>query len=218
MSGQMAPDLRLLNDGLPYARLCEQLQHDGWEEIGRSEWAWVFGHPRCDLAIRVTPLDPAFRLFAERVLGAGGVPGFAWIDAIHELSGSGYAVVMERLQPVPMPEAKRFCAEVESDERQGMREFLVALTDEGKRRWASFGGWDSNPRNVMSRDDGELVITDPVYLDGIALRQALENSDHSAFEGLSAEELTAFCDTPQFGSGGEGKRALVLALLKDIRG
>ena len=57
---------------LPRAATADEaraiLSAAGWCELGTGDWAWVLASPDDSLAARVTPFDPAFRLFAEACL------------------------------------------------------------------------------------------------------------------------------------------------------
>ena len=40
----------------------------GWRQVGAGDWSWVFADPSDELAARVTPFDPGYRMFAEACL------------------------------------------------------------------------------------------------------------------------------------------------------
>ena len=87
--------------GLPHGSTADQARAiftgAGWRPVGSGDWAWVLASPDDNLVARVTPFDPAFRLFADATLRGPSNPYLVRIDELLPLRHRGYVVVMERL-------------------------------------------------------------------------------------------------------------------------
>lgn len=193
----MRSDLaRLLGHG-EFFEAEQALKGAGYAETGRGDWSRIFRRGNAPEVVRLTPFDPAFRLFAEAQL-ADPVDGFVDVLALLPVGPVGFATVMAYGEPVDRVLAVRFCEAlpVAVDAR------IDALVAEGRKRWAFFGGRDVHPGNVLMTD--RLVLTDPVFIDGPRLRTAILEADVDALAGFDICELRAFSHLPFFAKDGEG--------------
>ena len=87
----------------------------GWRTVGSGDWAWVLASPDGSLVARVTPFDPAFRLFADASLRGPSNPYLVRVDELLPLRRRGYVVVMERLHPADENRALRLAAALTVD-------------------------------------------------------------------------------------------------------
>jgi hypothetical protein len=215
----MSPLFALFED-LTAAEAIEALQREGWREIGIGDWSWVLASPDGDLACRVTPIDPAYRLFAEACLAA---PANPWLPLIHELvplRGSGFAVVMERLWPADAAAAEAFCLALglPCDSEPGaaapsppllahdpdlaaVRALVLELARIGAERYALWGGSDVRPGNVMEDARGRMKLMDPVFVAGRSIVAAIEEGRADLLAGFSRAELEDFLTIPVFAPG-----------------
>src|SRR5580765_4127060 len=82
----------------------------GWREIGVGHCAWVFAAPHDAWVARVTPVDPAYRMFADDCLSGPANRFLPRVVEIVPLRRDGYIVVMERLWPADEKMADAFRA------------------------------------------------------------------------------------------------------------
>lgn len=70
--------------GLPHDSTADQARAifsaAGWRTVGSGDWAWVLASPDDNVVARVTPFDPAFRLFAYASLWGPSNPYLVRID------------------------------------------------------------------------------------------------------------------------------------------
>jgi len=187
---------RLLRHG-DFFEAIRTLEDAGYVEIGRGDWSRTFRRGDSPEVVRLTPYDPAFRLFAEAQL-ADPVDGFIAIHAVLPLGPNGFATVMAFGERVDQGAARRFCDALPSpvDKR------IEALVAEGRKRWTFFGGRDVHPGNVLMTD--RPVLTDPVFIDGPRLRTAIVDVDLDALGDFDIGHLRAFSHLPFFAKDGEG--------------
>lgn len=69
------------------------------------------------------------------------------------------------------------------------------------RRESWCGPPDTNPTNIMRRDDGTLVLTDPFYADGPSLYSAALNDPESVARLIPPRERRYITEIPLAESG-----------------
>ena len=213
----------------------ERLVAAGWRQVGAGDWSWVFADPGDACAIRVTPFDPGYRMFADDCLGGLANPWLPRVEQILPLARDGYAVLMERLWPAPEAEASAFCAAlgianetlqppptpgptVAADEPDlvVLRARIQALLTRAKARHGAWAVCDIREGNVMADRDGRLKLVDPVGVGGFLIARALRDGRVAdVLASFSRAQLADFLTIPYFGPGREGldERAELLALL-----
>ena len=179
-------------------------------------------------AARVSPWDAAYRLHAERCLGARN-PYLPRIDAIAPVGALGHVVMMERLHPAPEDAAAALCAALVTAGDSGwpapegldvsamagdpdvaaLRRHVRALDDEGARTLPFWGGLDVRPGNVMADAGGQLKLIDPVFVAGRKIIAAIEARDRAALARLPPGALAAFFTIPPLQDGGGPLREAV---------
>lgn len=187
---------RLLGHG-EYLEAIRTLEAAGYVKIGRGDWSRTFRRGDDPEVVRLTPFDPAFRLFAEAQLD-DPVDGFVAIHAVLPLGPTGFATVMAFGERVDQDAARRFCDALPLP----VETRIDALVAEGRKRWTFFGGRDVHLGNVLMTD--RLVLTDPVFIDGPRLRTAILEADVGALAAYDIGDLRAFSHLPFFAKDGEG--------------
>lgn len=190
-------DLARLLGQSEFLEAIRTLEDARYVEIGRGDWSRTFRRGDELEVVRLTPYDPAFRLFAEAQL-ADPVDGFIAVHAVLPLGPTGFATVMAFGERVDQEAARRFCDALPLP----VETRIDALVAEGRNRWTFFGGRDVHPGNVLRTD--RLVLTDPVFIDGPRLRTAILEADVDALAGFDICELRAFSHLPFFAKDGEG--------------
>ena len=199
----------------------ELLEAHGWREVGVGDWSWTLADPEDRLAARLTPFDPAYRLHAKATLAGPANRWLPRIDAILPLAGHGYAVMMERLWPADTDRAAAFCAALGIANESGyaspadvpfpeadadladLRRRVLALRDEGARRYRLWGGSDIRPGNVLADRRGGLKLVDPIFLRGPAILQAIEAGRADLLADFTGSQLAAFLTIRVFQPGPE---------------
>jgi hypothetical protein len=197
------------------------LESAGWRVVGTGDWAWVLASPDDRLAARVTPFDPAFRLFADACLAGPPNRFLVRVDEIVPLRHEGYVVVMERLHPADEDRAHDLVASLggvtASDSRPAaasagladhpdlddLRRRIDDLLAVGARRFRLWGGADIRPGNILQTVDGHLRLTDPVYVHGPSIYEAIRDGRADALGDFSRTELEDFLRIPAFTPGPE---------------
>ncbi|HEY9309285.1 MAG TPA: hypothetical protein VIP82_15890 [Microbacterium sp.] len=194
----------------------------GWNEVGVGDWAWVHASPDGSVVARVTPFDPAFRLFADACLEGWTNPLLVRVDELVPLRHKGYAVIMERLHPADEDRAQRLAAALtigpdgipappetsdaglaaDSDVID-LRNRLGELVAEGDRRFRVWGGADIRPANILQSVDGQLRVTDPVFVRGLDIFEAIRDGDADRLGDFSRADLHDFLSIPVFPPGPE---------------
>jgi pimeloyl-ACP methyl ester carboxylesterase len=154
--------------GADHVAMAQSLLGAGWSTCGVGDWAVVLASPSGELAARISPFDPTApytcALF-RRAAATGQVPV---LHAFLELEGGAVCSVMDRLHPVGHDEGAAFFRALAAREPEVAD--LVAAIDEvlatAREELPWCGPLDPNPANVMRRDTGALVLTDPFYADG----------------------------------------------------
>lgn len=170
----------------------------------------------------MTPFDPAYRMHAEACLTGAANRWLPRIDAVLPLRRDGYVTVMERLGPAPEAQAEGFCAALGIPNDSGyeapeldvtamradreliaLRERLLALLGEGRRRYRFWGGSDIRPGNVMADAEGWLKLVDPVFVSGPTLVKAIASGDRRVLCDFTYAQLHDFLTIPAFKPGAE---------------
>ena len=174
----MIDELAVLEDLPPDAdhAVAEQvLVGASWSRCGVGDWAVVLVSPTGRLAARVTPFDPVAPYTAELFRLAASTSQVPSLHAFVELEGGAVCTVMERLYPVEPDRAAAFFRALAAREPDvsELVHALDAVLDRARRELPWCGPLDPNPANVMRRDGGDLVLTDPFYADGRNVYQSI---------------------------------------------
>lgn len=210
----------MLTGDMSAAEASALLQAAGWREIGRGDWSWAYGHADSPWAVRLTPFDPAYALFAQACLEA---PDNRWLPRVKRivpLRRRGYATVIERLWPAPQQLAAAFCAALGLPNHSGyeiqgdtepfdpgdhdlvvLRETVRRLIDVGAARFALWGGSDVRPGQIMADPRGQLKLLDPVFLRGPSIVAAIAAGRADQLSDFSREDLQDFLTIPAFEAG-----------------
>lgn len=179
---------------VPSHREVEQeLREAGWQRGGAGDWAVALISPDGDTVARISPFDPVgpytARLY-EEAAATGRVPR---LFEHRRLLGGGDLQLMERLLPVPEPEAKDFLARfaAAAPELRELSGIVAGIHADARRELPWCGPLDSNPSNVMQTVEGQLVLTDPYYADGPDL-YATAQQEPDRFVRLVPEEQRRF--------------------------
>jgi hypothetical protein len=193
------------------------LQQEGWTHIGTSNWSDVYGSPAGDMAARIAPFDPAHVLFIEVV---GALPDNPWIPhrTVRRMMADGaMAVVMERLRPAPAARAEALVAAIALPNDVGtkmpelsaeiayddpgvvaLRHALERLQAEGKARYPVWGGSSLTREKVMADSAGKLKLTNPAFISGPRLIEAILTGNERTMAAFTREELLRFPKIPYF--------------------
>jgi hypothetical protein len=212
--------------GLPDGSTADQARAifsaAGWRTVGSGDWAWVLASPEGNLVARVTPFDPAFRLFADASLRGPSNPYLVRVDELLPLRRRGYVVVMERLHPADEDRALRLAAALTVDPEGAssssagadpdlaadpdvidLRRRIGELVAEGKRHFSLWGGVDIRPEDILQTADGQLRITDPVFIRGLDIFEAVRDGRADRLSDFSRADLQDFLSIPVFTPGPE---------------
>ena len=205
------------------AEACARLEADGWRQVGAGDWSWVFADPDDVRAVRVTPFDPGYRMFAEACLAG---PANRWLPrmaGILPLVRDGYAVVMERLWPANEAAASALCAALgianetnhpppkpgpavamDAPDLAALRARTLALLADVRTRFGRWAACDIREGNVMADRDGALKLVDPVGVGGWMIAAALREGRADPLADFSVAQLLDFLTIPYFCPGREG--------------
>ncbi|MFD6177872.1 MULTISPECIES: hypothetical protein [unclassified Isoptericola] len=205
------------------------LEAHSWSLIGTGDWAWVLASPDGSLAARVTPFDPAYRLFADE-FAARPHPLVVRIDDVVPLRHRGYVVVMERLHPADEGRALGLVKSLgitsatdaaPSDDVPAdladhpdvvdLRRRIEDLLAAGARRYRLWGGADIRPGHILQAADGGLRLTDPVFVHGPTVFESIRDGRADRLGDFSRADLEDFLRIPAF-EPGPGTAALRRAL------
>lgn len=213
------PDLTLAAD---VNAAIARLDQAGWVEIGRGDWSWVYAAPAGDVAVRLSPWDPAYALHVRLCIDNPGNPYLQRIDRIDPLGRVGSAVWMQRLQAADEERAMAFChalgfgsasnpewlqrtpATPWPEDDASLRELRVLLATamaSGERTLPLWGGSDVSPKNILADHSGQLKLIDPFFVRGRDIVAALQRHDATALVGYRPDELRAFLQIPVFTPG-----------------
>ena len=194
-------------DALPadsdHADTEQVLLDAGWARCGIGDWAVVLASPSGDLAARISPFDPTApytRDLFRRAAATGPVPV---LHAYVELDGGAVCTVMERLYPIDPDAGSAFFRALDARE-PAVRE-LVAAIDEvlgvARHELPWCGPLDPNPSNVMRREAGDLVLSDPFFADGPHLYGSLLTDPMLVARVIPAERRRHMLELPLAESG-----------------
>jgi hypothetical protein len=125
------------------------------------------------------------------------------LHAYVELEGGAVCTVMERLYPVEPEAAAAFFRSLENRElhvadlARAIDEVLATAKDE--LPWC--GPLDPNPSNVMQREDGDLVLSDPFYADGPHLYGSILDDPMVVARAIPADRRRHMLELPLAESG-----------------
>ncbi len=202
----MTPELAVL-DAVPadadHEVMEQALLDAGWVRCGVGDWAVVLASPSDDLAARISPFDPTApytRELFRRAATTGQVPV---LHAYVELEGGAVCTVMERLHPVEPEVGAEFFRALDTGDPH-VRE-LVAAIDEvlevARRELPWCGPLDPNPSNVMQRQAGDLVLSDPFFADGPHLYGSILTDPMLVARLIPAERRRHMLELPLAESG-----------------
>ncbi len=196
-------------------------ERDGWRLIGTGDWSWVFADPSDAWAARITPFDPAYRMFADFCLAGPPNSFLPHIESVLPLVREGYVVVMARLSPADADPAQRFCRALgivndsgyappqgmptadPNGEIAELRKRLSALLAQGAQRFTLWGGSDIRYGNILVDGRGQLKLIDPVFVRGKAIVAAIASGEREALRDFSLGQLEDFLTIPVFKPGVE---------------
>jgi len=215
------------------------LESGGWREIGTGDWAWVLASPDDTLAARVTPFDPAFRMFADACLSGPPNPFLVHVDDVVPLRHRGYVVVMERLYPADEGRARDLVASLgitsasdpappagarpnlaDHPDVVALRRRIEDLLADGARRCRLWGGADIRPGNILQSADGGLRLTDPVFVHGPTVVESIRDGRADLLADFCRADLEDFLRIPAFAPGPDTdalRRALDGLVLSDAQ-
>ncbi|MCK9795335.1 hypothetical protein M1843_16415 [Isoptericola sp. 4D.3] len=197
------------------------LESAAWTLVGTGDWAWVLASPDGSLAARVTPFDPAFRLFADACLAGPPNPFLVRVDDVVPLRHEGYVVVMERLHPADEDRAQGLVASLgvvsatdspppgatadlaDHPDVVDLRRRIEDLLAEGARRFRLWGGADIRPGNILQTADGRLRLTDPLFVHGPTVFESIRDGRADLLGDFSRADLEDFLRIPAFVPGPE---------------
>jgi hypothetical protein len=208
------------------------LEQAGWHRIGAGDWSWVLVDTSGAFVARVTPFDPAYRMYAEACLNGPPVRWLPHVTNIIPLRREGYIVVMERLWPANPNAASAFCAALgircdsgdvvdstepfdwaDDPDLMYVRTLVLRLMAEGAHRFKLWGGSDIRPANVMVDGRGQLKLVDPIFLRGQAIVAALRGGRRNLLTDFCRCQLEDFLTVPFFdddGVSGELRRQIAV--------
>ncbi len=199
------------------AHLLEQ----GWTEVGQGDWSWVLADPTDTQAARVTPFDPAYRMFADDCLHGPTNPWLPRIEAIYPVGRNGYVVLMERLWPAHETAAQTLCAAIgianqvgwdnpiqnlppaEDHDLLDLRRRLTALLATGSAGFRLWGGSDIRAGNIMVTARGQLKVVDPLFVKGLEIFAAIRDGQNDRLADFTRDQLEDYLTIPVFPLGPE---------------
>jgi hypothetical protein len=183
---------------LDHRAVAARLLADGWSVCGTGDWAYVWRSPDGLLVARVCAFEPGYGVFVDL---CRTLPGHAMLPRIEfdtELSGGGRVTVMESLLPASDEDraaiVARWDAAEAGDPVASVRAEAERLDAEASRSIPFWGGLDRNPGNVMRRADGQLVLVDLFYANGIEIYKALLEEPSRIAAAFPASKRVFICD------------------------
>jgi hypothetical protein len=170
----------------------------GWTRCGVGDWAVVLRSPSASLAARITPFDPVAPYTAQLFREAATTGQVPVLHAYVELDGGAVCTVMELLHPVSEERAADFFRRLEAREPglAALAEVIDRVLARARAELPWCGPLDPNPDNVMARDDGTLVLTDPFFADGPNLYGSLTTDAHLVARAIAPEVRRHMFDLP----------------------
>ena len=179
------------------------LRQAGWQPCGAGDWAIALMSPDGFRVARISPFDPVGPYTAALYREAATTGLIPQLFAHRRLAGGGDLMIMERLHPADELDASGFLTAIESGDSE-----VSDLSDAVRRIHARAladlpwcGPLDTNPANVMRRDDGTLVLIDPYFADGPALYAAAGADPDSVVASIPADQRRFMTEIPLAYSG-----------------
>jgi hypothetical protein len=200
---------------------CRAFERAGWHLLATGDWSWVFADPSQAQAVRITPFDPAYRMFVDFCRAGPANPFLPQIESVLSLQHEGYVVAMARLFPADDRAAQSFCRALGIANESGyappqgasladpdgniadLRERLTSLLAAGAQRFTLWGGSDIRPGNILVDGVGQLKLIDPVFVRGKAIVEAITTGKREALRDFSRQQLEDFLTIPVFAPGAE---------------
>ncbi len=135
---------------------------EGWMPCGVGDWALALRSPDGELAVRISPFDPAGPYVAAIYREAAHTRQVPRLFVHRRLTGGGDLSVMEWLGAVPEAEAVAFHRAI-AESAPKVAELAQVIRRVHERAQVELpwcGPIDVNPDNVMRAADGRLVIAD----------------------------------------------------------
>jgi hypothetical protein len=147
----------------------------GWTRCGVGDWAVVLASPSGALAARISPFDPIAPYTVDLFRRAAATRQVPVLHRDVDLEGGAVCTVMERLHEADQAAAEAFFVALDAreDAMADLADFVDAVLARARQDLPWCGAVDPNPSNVMRRDDGRLVLTDPFFADGPTLYASL---------------------------------------------
>lgn len=199
------------------------LEAAGWRQVGTGDWAWALADPSDELAVRITPFDPGYLMFASDCLRG---PSNRWLPRISEiapLQRDGYLLLMARLWPADEAAASAFCAALgiandtghpppkpgpfegsDHPDIAALRTRIRRLLADGAARYRLWAGSDIRAGDVMADAHGALKLVDPVGIAGWKIVEALRAGRVDLLADFTRVQLEDFLSVPYFRPGREG--------------
>lgn len=179
------------------------LRAAGWAPCGVGDWAWALRAPDGRSVARISPFDPAAPYAAELYRVAASTGQVPVLLGHRALAGGGAVTLMEHLRPVPEAEAAAFHRALSggAPEVATLVGHVRSVHARGAREQPWWGPLDDNPANVMRREDGRLVLTDPYYADGPRLYRAVVEDPDRVVRAYPAERRRYMTELPLASSG-----------------
>ncbi|AKU14931.1 hypothetical protein VV02_02045 [Luteipulveratus mongoliensis] len=175
----------------------------GWSRCGQGDWAVVLVSPSGRLAARVSPFDPVMPYTADLFRRAAATALVPVLHASREFEGGAVYTVMERLHAAEPHEGKAFfrALAARTPEVTDLARAIDVVVERARRELPWFGPLDENPSNVMRRDGGDLVLTDPFYADGPNLYDSLLADPMRVARAIPEEKRRHMFELPLAESG-----------------
>ena len=179
---------------LDYDDACSKLTEAGYFHLADGDWAQVFKAPSAPRVIRVTPYDPAYRVFAESCVNHPHL-NLPTLGHIVPLAKFGYAVELPLYEKGSPSDGQQFLdvLKLSLEGKKPPKDIPVmelarilseALTA-GHRTVPHFAGIDWNVDNVMFLG-GTPILIDAFYQDGPTITAKLKNCEEVE---INEEEL-----------------------------
>jgi hypothetical protein len=175
----------------------------GWVRCGVGDWAVVLASPSGDLAARISPFDPTAPYTRDLFRRAATTRQVPVLHAYVELEGGAVCTVMERLYPVEPEAGSDFFRALDAGDLH-LRDLVAAIDevlDVARRELPWCGPLDPNPSNVMRREAGDLVLSDPFFADGPNLYGSILTDPMLVARLIPAERRRHMLELPLAESG-----------------
>jgi hypothetical protein len=178
--------------GLTHREAAGRLLAAGWDVCGIGDWAVVWRSPDGAQVARVCAFEPAYGIFVRLCRGFAAHPMLPRIDFDTALVGGGRLTAMEFLLPAEPADAERVLARWDAaspdDPVTALRLAAELLNAEAAEAVPFWGDLDRNPRNVMRRASGDLVLVDLFYAAGPEIYKVLLKDPAKIAENFPPEQ------------------------------